>query len=37
MIPRRFASAYVVKAIAPGVLRRGVKRTALEPLAKEDR
>jgi uncharacterized protein len=29
-VPRRFASAYVVKAIAPGLLRRGIKRSTLD-------
>jgi short-subunit dehydrogenase len=33
-VPRRFASAYVVKAIAPGLLRRSVKRSTLGALAK---
>jgi short-subunit dehydrogenase len=36
-VPRRFATAYVVKAIAPGVLRRNVKRTTLDALAKAER
>ncbi len=35
-VPRRFATAYVVKALAPGVLRRNVKRTTLEALAKAE-
>ena len=28
-VPRRFAPAYVVKAIAPGLLRRGIKRSTM--------
>jgi short-subunit dehydrogenase len=28
-VPRRFASGYVVRAIAPGVMRRAVKRTTI--------
>ena len=33
-VPRRFATAYVVKAIAPGFVRRNVKRSTLDALKK---
>jgi short-subunit dehydrogenase len=31
-IPRRFAAAYAVRAIAPGFMRRNVKRTTLDAM-----
>jgi short-subunit dehydrogenase len=36
-VPRRFAAAYVVKAVAPGFLRRNVKRSTLDALQKAER
>ncbi len=36
-VPRRFASAYIVRALAPGLLRRGVKRSTIDAVAKENR
>ena len=33
-VPRRLAIAYVVRAIAPGLMRRGTKRATIEALAK---
>lgn len=35
-VPRRFATAYLVKAIAPGVLRRSVKRSTVDALSKQE-
>lgn len=36
-VPGRFATAYVVKAISPAFLRRSVKRTTIEALARAER
>jgi len=36
-VPGRLATAYVVKAIAPGFMRRNVKRSTIEAMAKERR
>ncbi len=33
-VPGRFAAAYVVKAIAPGLMRRAVKRSTIDALSK---
>jgi len=35
-VPGRFAMAYLVKAVAPGFMRRNVKRTTLDAMAKEE-
>jgi short-subunit dehydrogenase len=36
-VPRRLATAYIVRAIAPGFLRRSVKRNTIEAMEKEQR
>jgi hypothetical protein len=35
--PRFIATGYIVRALAPGIMRRNTKRQTLDALAKEDR